>query len=97
MCGKNSAGLSLSFQGQVVLYIQLVQERAKERIIKEMETEKWRKAVTNKDLFEKLHNVISAKLDLNLVDDSDAVEDLSIEGGEIRLHRFCAILAGHSD
>jgi len=79
MCGKSSAGLSLSLQGQVVLYVQLVQEGAKEKIIKEMETEKWRKAATNKELFKKLHKVIRAKVDLNLVDDSDEVESLSIE------------------
>ena len=75
MCGKASAGLSLVLQGQTILYVQLVQEGAKERIIKQMETEKWRKTTVNKLELQYLHKVIGDMVEIKLVDESD--EDIS--------------------
>jgi hypothetical protein len=47
MCGKSSAGLTLSHQGQTILYLQQVQEGARGRIVEKMETEKWRNTTAN--------------------------------------------------
>ena len=81
MSGKSSAGLSLPYQGQAILYVQLVQEGAKERIIKQMETEKWRKTTANKEVFTELHPVISDMVEINLVNDNDKdINEVTIDG-----------------
>jgi len=74
MCGKNSAGLHLSHQGQTLLYVGQVQELSRSRLIKQMETEKWRKTSVQKSEFSDFHRTISDLMDMNLVRDSEGDE-----------------------
>jgi len=46
ICGKTSAGLQLSHQGQTILYIQHFHEDARSRLAGILESEKWRKSVS---------------------------------------------------
>jgi len=80
MCGKTSAGLHLSHQGQTILYVQQVQEEARGRIIKEMETEKWRKTYCSRSQFSELHKEISDMFEIDLVSDDDNISEVIIEG-----------------
>jgi len=100
MCGKTSAGLHLSHQGQTILYVQQVQDAARSKIIKQMETEKWRKTTCKKNFFSDLHSVISNMLDTDLVKENDS-EEISevILGGEnfIFVDSALALLTAVSD
>merc|ERR1712240_291346 len=79
--GIKCAGLSLSYQGQTILYVQTVQDLAKEVIINPMETETWRKSVVSKQQIMDLHQVLRGLIELGQLDDiSDEINDVTIEG-----------------
>jgi len=82
MCGKTCAGLSLSYQGQAILYMQVVQEKAKEKIIKQMENEKWKKSVINIEEITKLHEILSGRMvEMDVVNNGDVeVIEVIIDG-----------------
>merc|ERR1719233_1555060 len=82
MCGKTCAGLSLSYQGQAILYMQVVQEKAKEKIIKQMENEKWKKSVIDIEEITKLHEVLSGRMvEMDVVNSGDVeVLEVIIDG-----------------
>jgi len=80
MFGVKCAGLSLSYQGQTILYVQTVQDLAKEGLIKQMETERWRKSVVSKQEIMDLHQVLRGLVELGQVDESDEINEVTIEG-----------------
>ena len=52
ICGRTSAGLQLSAQGQTILYIQHFHEAARSRVAAMLEAEKWRKFSCSRSLLE---------------------------------------------
>ena len=55
ICGRTSAGLQLSAQGQTILYIQHFHEAARSRVAAMLEAEKWRKFSCPSSELENLH------------------------------------------
>eukprot|EP00092_Neocalanus_flemingeri_P002039 GFUD01002176.1.p1 GENE.GFUD01002176.1~~GFUD01002176.1.p1 ORF type:complete len:961 (-),score=279.08 GFUD01002176.1:193-3075(-) len=80
MCGKSSAGLHLSHQGQTILYVQQAQEDAKGRIVKQMETEKWRRTTCKITEFSELHKTISDVFEIDLVNEDSDISEVTIDG-----------------
>ena len=78
LCGKPSAGLQLSHQGQVILYLQVLiptlsicltvcnsqtfHEQHKSTVLAKLEGEKWRRGQAKKSEIDSLHSVLKERL-----------------------------------
>jgi len=83
MCGKTSAGLQLSYQGQVILYLQTFHEEQRSLVLTRLEVERWRKGGVDRSEFMKLHPVLGSSLavdSLHIVKDGEMVEEVQVKG-----------------
>jgi len=88
ICGKGSAGLQLSHQGQTILFIQQFHEAARSRVAAMLEGEKWRQFSCSRSVFdglaEPLSGLITPSTSTGAVDTDPAaapiVQHLRIEG-----------------
>ena len=94
LCGRPSAGLQLSHQGQVILYLQVslsplfffdillfqtFHEEHKSSVLSKLEVERWRKGQATKSELESLHPVLGEQLGVaDIPDGKEIVEELLV-------------------
>jgi vacuolar protein sorting-associated protein 54 len=88
VCGRPSAGLHLSHQGQVLLYLQTIHEEQRQSVLGRLESERWRRGGAAREELEALHPVLGSALGVPGLDwgrEAGLVEELPVAG---ELHTF---------
>jgi len=79
LCGKQSAGLQLSHQGQVILYLQTFHEQHKSTVLAKLEGEKWRRGQAKKSELDSLHSVLKERLAVaDIQEGKESVEEVLV-------------------
>jgi len=79
LCGRPSAGLQLSHQGQVILYLQTFHEEHKSAVLAKLEGERWRKGQAQKSELDSLHSVLGERLGVaDIQEGKETVEELLV-------------------